>query len=68
MKWNTLKTLPERVKRGWAEIGQRNGIENQSQSSGPHTKFLNGIEATRIEILIFGKQIELPQIEFSRKV
>ena len=27
-----------------------------------------GTETTRIEILIFGKQIELPQIEFSRKV
>ena len=30
--------------RGWAELGRRNGIENQSQSSGRHTKFLNGIE------------------------
>ena len=35
-----------------AEVGRRNGIENQSQSSGRHTKFLNGIETTRIEIYI----------------
>ena len=40
---------------GWAEIGPRNGIENQSESSGRHTKLLNGIGTTRIEILIFGK-------------
>ena len=52
---------------GWAEIGRRNGIENQSQFSGRHTKFLNGIETTRIEVLIFGEQIALPPIEFSRK-
>ena len=37
---------------GWAEIGRRNGIENQSQSSGRHTKFLNGIETKRIEIFL----------------
>ena len=37
---------------GWAEVGRRNGIENQSYSSGRHTKFLNGIETTWIEIFI----------------
>ena len=56
------------LKTGWAEIGRRNGIENQSWSSGRHTKFLNGIETTRIEYFIFEKQIELRQIEFSRQV
>ena len=38
--------------KGWAEVGRRNRIENQSKSSGRHTKLLNGIETTRIEVFL----------------
>ena len=47
-----FKHLFNLVQFGWADIGRRNGIENQSRSSGRLTKFLNGIETTRIEIFL----------------
>ena len=44
-------------------IYRRNGIKNQLVLESTYQIF-EWIETTWIEILIFGKQIELPQIEF----
>ena len=66
---NRVKTTYSRPKLDW--VGGNRSKERDRKSElvlGPTYQLLNGIETTRIEILNFGKQIEFPQIEFSRKV
>ena len=63
-----MKNLPKRLEFFW--VGGNRSKERDQKSElvlGSTYQILKGIETTRFEILIFGKQIKLPQIEFSRK-
>ena len=62
--WTSFTQDPE----SW--VGGSRSKERDQKSElvlGSTYQIFEWVETTRIEILIFGKQIELPQIEFSRK-